>query len=238
VNAVRENISQGADVIKIYANNTPNVTKMSIAEISAITQETHRYARKVTAHASNNEAVWNAVMGGVNSIEHGYEMADSTMKLMAERNIDWVATLGDTAQARQFWLLSRPGMSPEEISKAIYPGFKRDSLLLQRGIKNGLTVVCGSDDYVDFHMPMGEATKHDLIGYVEKGMTIAAALLTATTHAVRHIGIRNVSGSIKKGQPANIVAYGGNLDKDIHELLKTAFVMKNGDIYVNITANK
>jgi hypothetical protein len=35
------------------------------------------------------------------------------------------------------------------------------------------------------HMPLGQATKHVLIGYVEKGMSIAAALQTATVNAVR-----------------------------------------------------
>ena len=34
--AVRENITQGADVIKIYSNNTPNVTALSIGEMQAI----------------------------------------------------------------------------------------------------------------------------------------------------------------------------------------------------------
>ena len=237
IQAVRENINQGADVIKIYSNNTPNVTRMSIGEIAAIVKETHYYRRNVTAHATDNEAVWNAVMGGVNSIEHGYEMADSTMQLMAARKVGWVATMGDTAGSRQFNLLARPAMSPADRSKAIYAGFKRDSALLQRGIKNGLTVICGSDDYVDTHMPPGEATKHVLIGYVEKGMQIPAVLQTATVNAARHIGIRNVTGSIKRGQPANIVAFGGNLDKDIHELLKTAFVMKGGKVYVNISGH-
>ncbi len=55
--AVRENITQGATVIKIYSNNTPNITMLSLEEIKAIVKEAHRYGVRVTAHATNNEAV-------------------------------------------------------------------------------------------------------------------------------------------------------------------------------------
>ena len=76
--AVRENITQGADVIKIYSNNTPNVTALSIEEMQAIVKEAHRYGVRVTAHATDNQAVYNAVIGGVDGIEHGYTVEDST----------------------------------------------------------------------------------------------------------------------------------------------------------------
>lgn len=232
IQAVREHINQGVDVIKIYSNSTPNVTKMRIEEIAAIVKETSRYRRYVVAHASDNESVWNAVTGGVHSIEHGYQMDDSTMQLMAAKKVSWVATLGDTAGLRQLF-----SGNAAAVTQRIARVFKRDSMLLQRGIKNGVTIVCGSDEYSGDPIPRGDATKHTLIGYVEKGMSIPAALQTATVHAARHIGIRNVTGSIKRGQPAHIVAFGGNLDKDIHELLKTAFVMKWGKIYVNNAGN-
>lgn len=53
--AVRENVTQGADVIKIYSNNTPNVTALSVVEIQAIVKEAHRYGIRVTAHATDNQ---------------------------------------------------------------------------------------------------------------------------------------------------------------------------------------
>lgn len=229
IQAVREHMNQGIDVIKIYSNNTPNITRMRLEEITAITTEAHRYGRKVTAHASDNASVWNAVAGGVNGIEHGYSMDDTTMQLMAAKGVNWVATLGDTSGLRGLF----KGMNAEERKRRINRLFTRDSILLQRGIKNGVNIICGSDDYGVGDRPLGEATKHTLIGFVEKGMSIPASLQTATVRAARHIGIRNFSGSIKRGQPATIVAFGGNLDKDIHELLKTAFVMKMGKVYVN-----
>ena len=58
IQAVRENITQGADVIKIYSNNTPNVTALSVEEMQAIVKEAHRYGVRVTAHATDNKAIW------------------------------------------------------------------------------------------------------------------------------------------------------------------------------------
>lgn len=45
--ALRENIAQGGDVIKIYANNTPDNTMLSVDEIRAIVQEAHRYGSQI-----------------------------------------------------------------------------------------------------------------------------------------------------------------------------------------------
>lgn len=235
IQAVRENVNQHVTVIKIYADNAPNNTKMSLEEIRAITGEAHRYNLRVTAHATNNESVWTAVTGGVNSIEHGYSMADSTMRLMVQRKVDWVATFGDTAEAFAGSRLSRPDMPPETRAKNLYNRFRGDSLLIERGMHSGLNIVCGSDDYLDTHMPQGDATKHVLIGYVEKGMTIAQALQTATINAARHFEHAHITGTIVKGELANIVAFGGGLDRDIRELLKTAFVMKDGVVYIDVT---
>lgn len=82
IQAVRENITQGADVIKIYSNNTPNVTRLSIEEIKAIVNEAHRYGIRVTAHSTDNEAVYNAVVGAPVEQISNFFMED--LKLLAK----------------------------------------------------------------------------------------------------------------------------------------------------------
>ncbi|WP_187696345.1 amidohydrolase family protein [Xanthovirga aplysinae] len=74
INAVREHVTYGADIIKICANNTPNNTSLTLEEMEAIVKMAHRYNRKVTAHATHDLAVWEAVSSGVDAIEHGYQI--------------------------------------------------------------------------------------------------------------------------------------------------------------------
>ena len=90
--AVRENVTLGADVIKIYSNNTPNRGSLSIEEMQAIVAAAKRLGVRVAAHATDDAAVWRAAFASVNSIEHGYQVADSTLALMAKNGVALVPT--------------------------------------------------------------------------------------------------------------------------------------------------
>jgi imidazolonepropionase-like amidohydrolase len=93
--AVRENVTYGANVIKIYSNNTPNPTMLSMEEMRAIVDEAHLYRVRVAAHATSDVAVRRAVEAGVDSIEHGYQVSDETLKLMKEKGVALVPTDAD-----------------------------------------------------------------------------------------------------------------------------------------------
>uniref|UniRef100_UPI004048CE73 amidohydrolase family protein n=1 Tax=Mariniflexile sp. TaxID=1979402 RepID=UPI004048CE73 len=85
INAVRIHVNYGADIIKICANNSPNNTSLTMDEMKAIVKMAHRYNKKVTAHATTDLAVWEAVTAGVDGIEHGYQISDTTLTLMAKK---------------------------------------------------------------------------------------------------------------------------------------------------------
>ncbi|RPD50981.1 amidohydrolase family protein [Paracnuella aquatica] len=234
IQAVRENLTQGASVIKIFANNTPNNTMLSRAEIEAIVQEAHRYGVRVTAHATSNTAVWTAVMAGVDGIEHGYQIADSTMELMARRGTVWVPTFGDSAQYAEYISMANLGNTEElKAIPQIVSGFQQyRTALLKRGRQKGLLIAAGSDDYLDVSFPMGETSKRNLIGYVEAGVPLPEVLQWATRNAAKQLAWEGKIGVLKKGAWADIVAFDTSLDTNINALLQTHFVMKGGKIYV------
>ena len=229
--AVRENITQGADVIKIYSNNTPNVTALSVEEMQAIVKEAHRYGVRVTAHATDNQAVYNAVISGVDGIEHGYEVEDSTLVLMAKKGVVLIPTDGDDLTSLKYGKLT--GSTDPNIDKYMMEFRKQQGDRLKRAIKSGVTIVSGSDDYIDFKMPFAEPSKRNLIGYYESGMTIPEILKAATINAARQLNWSNKIGIIKTGFLADIIAVDNDLDKNINAIMKVHFVMKNGKVYVN-----
>ena len=231
IQAVRENITQGADVIKIYSNNTPNVTALSVEEMQAIVKEAHRYGVRVTAHATDNKAIYNAVISGVDGIEHGYEVEDSTLALMAKKGVVLVPTDGDNFTMLKYGKLS--GSTDPNIDKYMLEARKHSGERLMRAIKNGVTIVAGSDDYVDFKMPFAEPSKRTLIGYFESGMTIPEILKAATINAALQLNWSGKIGIIKKGFYADIIAVDNDLDKNINAIMNVHFVMKDGKIYVN-----
>ena len=230
VQAVRENVTQGADVIKIYSNNTPNVTALSIEEMQAIVKEAHRYGVRVTAHATNNTAIYNAVISGVDGIEHGYQVDDTTLELMAKKKVVLVPTDGDLFTTNRYFQLAFPNDTTQRARGAEGRTFLKDRL--QRAIKKGVMIVAGSDDYVNFKMPFSEPSKRTLIGYLEAGMPIADVLKAATANAALHLGWPGKLGVIKQGAYADIIAVDPDLDKNIYAIMKVHFVLQDGKIAV------
>lgn len=229
--AVRENVAQGADVIKIYSDNSPNNTKLSIEEMRAIVIEAKRYNLRVTAHATSNISVWNAIMAGVDGIEHGYSIDDSTFLLMKQRNVVLIPTDGDSLDYAKFAEQKWP---KDTAQLRRFTGFtKGNTERLKRAVKAGVTIVHGSDDYTDIRLPFGEMPLYNIIGYRLAGLSIPEVLKTATINAATHLRWANRIGIIKKGYLADIIAVEGDLETDIDSLLNTRFVMKEGKIYLD-----
>ncbi len=99
---VREQISHGADWIKVYSDRSYKVREDGVLddiptftpeELKAIVDEAHRERRKVASHAMALQGVHNSVEAGVDSIEHGNYIADQDLKTMVARGIFYVPTI-------------------------------------------------------------------------------------------------------------------------------------------------
>jgi len=104
---------------------------------------------------------------------------------------------------------------------------------LRRAIAAGVTIVAGSDNYIDMGMPQGEAARRVLFAYRESGMEATQILQSATINAARLIGDPRL-GVIKPAAFADIIAVDGDPAQDFTAIERVKFVMKNGKVYVNI----
>jgi len=98
--AVRENIRQGVDHIKIMAGggvSSPGDKlvhpQYSLDEIAAIVDEAGLAGRYVMAHVYSDIGIQRAVSYGVRSIEHGNFLSEETAKLMRDKGAHLVPTL-------------------------------------------------------------------------------------------------------------------------------------------------
>jgi imidazolonepropionase-like amidohydrolase len=226
--AVREAATFGANVIKVYSNNTPNPAYLSVEEMRAIVKEAALLGLKVSAHATNDRAVWNAVEAGVHSIEHGYQVADSTLRFMAEKGVALVPTDVDSAGMIYFVeAMGNEALSPEQVSSYTAP--LHDRLLRARAA--GVTIVAGSDMYVNMGRPQGDAAKRVLFAYLEAGLTPAEILQAATVNAGALLGLGGRIGVISPGAYADIIAVEGDPEADFGSMERIRFVMKDGEVY-------
>jgi imidazolonepropionase-like amidohydrolase len=231
INAVRLHVNYGADIIKICANNSPNNTSLTIDEMKAIVKMAHRYDKKVTAHATTDLAVWEAVDAGVDGIEHGYQISDTTLARMAQKGVVLVPTdLSEPLFHKLYDIVDFKWNREKQLKWA--KDRYRDRL--QRAIEAGVTIVTGSDNYLDLKMPQGEAAKNILIAYEEEGMKPLQILSSSTYLSAKFMDKEDELGVIKAGAYADIIAVKGDLENDFsNTIFNMVLVMKNGEIYMD-----
>ncbi len=227
--AVREQISHGADWIKVYSDRSYKVREdgvlddiptFTLDELKAIVDEAHRERHKVASHAMALYGVHNSVEAGVDSIEHGNYIADEDLKTMAARGIFYIPTIfvgeyvaqGRAAEGAPVWV------------KMIQ--IHEDTF--RRAMKAGVKIAFGTDAG-GFDWKVNPAK--EFASMVKFGMTPAQALRSATATAAELLGMKESLGTIEGGKLADIVAVPGDPLADVSLMEKVDFVMKGGVIY-------
>jgi imidazolonepropionase-like amidohydrolase len=235
--AVRQAVYDGADVIKVIVNTTPRV--LSPDEMKAIVDEAHRMGRRVAAHATDTLAILTAVEAGVNSIEHGYRISDSGLRIMAHKGIYLVAT---DYPADFYSSIGGTDMTPAERQRQIESSQRfaaSNKERVNRAMKMGVKIAFGSDEYYDVAgYSRGQASLLTLQSYQEDGMSPLDVIRTATVNAADLLGRSEQLGTIQSGKFADIIAIDGDPLHDAKDLQKVRFVMKGGKVARNDLADR
>lgn len=225
--AVREAVARGADVIKVYPEATPQRTRLSVAELEAIVSEARRHGVPVAAHATSDAAIREAVEAGVASIEHGYEISDESLRLMAAKGV-WLTPTDPSLEMALEFTASWPQQPPrEEIDRHLQAG--RDRLM--RAHRLGVRIALGSDLYFPYAAGRGAGSRATLDGYVEAGLTPTQALQAASWEAGRLLG-DDALGVLRARSWADLVAVEGDPTQGLAPLRSPRLVMKGGRIEV------
>ncbi|MEP2238403.1 MAG: amidohydrolase family protein [Maribacter sp.] len=230
-NAVREHVNQNVDVIKICADNIPNITYLTVEEIRSIVDVAHSYNLKVTAHSITNQSALNAIEAGVDGIEHGFNLDDSTLDMMAEKQIFLVPTENSKTYMDTYVALA--GYDEDNIDWV--DGYvERMNKRLNRAIKREVPIVAGSDNYTDIKVSRGKSSKDMFRYYAEAGMKPLDILQSSTYISALFLGKENQIGQLTAKSNADIIAVKGDINNDfITTLDNVEFVMKDGKIYKN-----
>ncbi|MBO2542917.1 amidohydrolase family protein [Salegentibacter sp. BDJ18] len=230
-NAVREHVNQNVDLIKICADNLPNKTFLTIDEIKAIVETAHSYNLKVTAHCVTNQSAWNAIEAGVDGIEHGFNLADSTLAKMAEKRIYMVPTENSRDYMNTYVKLA--GYEETEWIDN-YLSIMKDRL--NKAIDKGVPIIAGSDNYTDIKVSRGESSSDMFRYYFEAGMKPLDILQSSTYISAFHLNKENEIGYIQPQANADIIAVKGDIINDfISTIENVEFIMKDGKIYDRTT---
>lgn len=221
---VREQIGNGADFIKVYADyrwgpDGEARPTFSLEELELIVKTAQSSGRPVVAHASTIEGMRRATLAGVETIEHGDAGNEDVFKLMKDNNVALCPTLaaGDAILQYNGW---RKGLDPdpERIIR------KKESF--KKALEVGVQIVAGGDVGVFEH---GENAR-EFSMMVDYGMKPLEVLKSMTSSNAKILHFKDL-GNIQESFLADIIAVKGNPLKDIDALNEVSFVMKDGVIY-------
>jgi imidazolonepropionase-like amidohydrolase len=209
--AVRVHYKRGDDLVKIMSSGgvldqstSGDNSQLTLEEIKAVVATAHDYGFTIAAHAHGAESIRRAVIGGVDSIEHGTFMDDQDMKLMKQYGTWYVPTIiaGDFVAKR----VAVPGYFPPAVAAkaaAIGPLMVGTA---SRAYMAGVKIAFGTDAGV---YPHGE-NAHEFELMVQAGMPPLFAIQAATVNASQLLKHDKDLGSVTAGKFADIVAVVGN----------------------------
>ena len=229
--AVRQHYKDGADLIKIMPSggvldesSSSENPQMTLEEIKAVVAAAHDYGFTVAAHAHGAEAIRRAVLGGVDSIEHGTFMDDEDMKLMKQHGTWYVPTI----IAGQFVMQkAKEGWYPSQVARKAMEVGPKIMATAGKAYHAGVKIAFGTDAGV---YPHGDNAQ-EFFYMVQAGMPPMYTIQAATMHAAELLKHDKELGSVTPGKYADLVAVPGNPLEDISLMKQMDFVMKAGTVY-------
>jgi imidazolonepropionase-like amidohydrolase len=238
VKAIREQIKSGVDHIKLNLSGGimgPAWDRhwhsfLLQDELEAAFAICRQRDFKVMAHATNPDAVKNAVRLGAHSVEHGYIMDEECIQLMLEHEAWYVPTLAISHltpnQATNEWeraYLKQRNLAPSLCCRAdaasdVHANWFRKAL--HAGVKMAL----GSDI-----RPLKDAALLEMGLWVRDGATPWQTLLAATKHAAMLCGADDM-GTIEVGKRADLIVLEANPLEDIDNVRRLLLVLQEGRV--------
>ena len=217
----------GAQVIKICATggvfsmgDSVGAQQLSFEEMKAIADEAHMLGLKVAAHAHGDAGIHDAILAGVDTIEHASLASDATIQLAKQHgtwfdmdiyNDDYILATGTSN-----------GTEQESLDKERMIGRKQRETF-QRAVRAGVKMIFGTDAGVYPHGQNGR----QFAKMVQWGMTPLQAIQAATSSASEALS-RNDVGVIAVGRYGDMVAVRGDPTRDVTLLEHVDAVIKGG----------
>jgi len=232
--AVRQRYKNGADLIKITATGgVMSVAKsghnpqFTLEEIKAVTSTAKNYGFTVAAHAHGDEGMKLAIIGGVNTIEHGSFISEETMDLMIKHNCYLIPTISAGRQVAEKAKI--PGFFPAVVARKALEIGPIHQATMAKAYKKGVPMGFGTDAGVFPH-----GTNGIEFGYLlESGIPVKESIKAATIVNARLLDMANQLGQLTEGFLADIIAVEENPLKNVSTLENVVFVMKEGRVYKN-----
>ncbi len=228
----RKHIAMGVDLLKMAVTggvgtegNDPNAYQFNVEEIAAVVHEAHKVGKRVAVHGHGTQGIKNALIAGVDSIEHGTLVDDESVDMMVERGVFLVPTL-----AVSNFIMTNPQVPAAlKAKEANLAHLQKDCLrnAYNKGVKLGI-----GTDLSALRLPY--LTQIEMILIMKAVETdVIEAIQIATKNTSEMLGIDANYGTLETGKIADFVVLGGNPCEDEENLKNIAKVYQKGCLVVD-----
>lgn len=242
--AVRRNYGMQVDHIKLIS--TGGVTdsrmvgqagqvEMTVEEIAAICDEAHRRSLLVGCHAESTRGVREALLGGVDTIEHGAAFDDEILGLFLKNPNSlrgysaYIPTLSAPCAILNNPMPSYWDEVKQKNAELVFEGQKRG---VRQAVEAGVTIGCGTDAGVPF-VTHYDVWKELTLLMEYGGMSAREAIRAATIQNAEILGIEGSTGSLKEGKRADLMVLKGDPLDSIETLAEPLMVVAGGKLIRN-----
>jgi imidazolonepropionase-like amidohydrolase len=235
---IREYARDGADFIKLCTSggvlsigDKSEWRNYTMEETRAIVDEAHALGKPVAAHAHTRAGIHQALVAGVDTLEHGTHLDDDLIELMLQRETWLCPTLaiGDFILTHG----KERGVPAESLAKSRETdGVRQESM--RNAYKAGVRIFMGTDSCNT--MAFGGHARELQLMHERIGMTAMETIVAATSAAAEAIGLGDITGSITTGKMADLLIVDGDPLEDIRILqdrAKLLGVVKEGAVLVD-----
>lgn len=214
-------------VLDAKVKGEPGVLRMPLEYVTAACAEAHSLGYRVAAHVESPEGVRTALLGGVDTIEHGAKMDEEIIRLFKERGAAEICTISPAVPLAKFdRSVSRATELTQFNGNIVFEGIVAGA---KDALANGIPVGLGTDTACPFvtHYDMWRELQyfHEYVG-----VTRTFALYTATKRNAEIAGIDGVTGSVEPGKSADFLITEGNPIEDLSVLRTPWMVVLRGSV--------
>lgn len=235
---VASRVRSGADRIKLIVSdiidfNEGHVTKepqLTAPEIRDLVSAAKTFGKQTFAHASGEAGIEHAIIGGVDSVEHGFFIRQDQLARMRDQQIAWVPTFAPVQT--QVDHAGRLGWNEKIISNLRKILDQHAASLLQAHAL-GVQIIAGSDAGA-----CGVAHGHGFLYELElmerAGLPALAVINAATGNSSKRLGFKENFGQIKPSYQSRFILTRHSPLAGVANLKKDKLVVFDGVVYDSV----
>ncbi len=231
--AVRNNIKEGADWIKVMDSHRGHFSEFTLEELCAVTDEAHRSNKKCAIHAGTEQSVEYAVEAGFDTIEHGCYLDEKLCRKAIEKGLAWVPTVYVYENSVDYMKKVTPNPTKQEQAgiKFLEDTVEAYHANFLRNYKAGILMATGTD--ICFPEMFITPIYDEIETFVRYGLTPLQAIQCATENGAKILDMADEIGLVEEGLCADLLVVEGDPSVRIEDIRNVKQVYRAGELLVS-----